>query len=97
MAKYVTLYKLTDQGIRDIKNGPARARKAAGAWEEMGGKMLGLYATQGPYDYVAVTEAPDDEAAAAFALALGSQGNVTTLTMKAFDMDEFERVVKKMP
>jgi len=97
MAKYVTLYKLTDQGIRDIKAGPSRARKAAGAWEEMGGKMLGLYATQGPYDYVAITEAHDDEAAAAFALALGSQGNVTTLTMRAFDMDEFENVVKKIP
>jgi uncharacterized protein with GYD domain len=97
MPKYVTLYKLTAQGIGDIKSAPERARKASGAWEQMGGKMLGLYATQGPYDYVAVTEAPDDERAAAFALALGSQGNVTTLTMRAFDMDEFENVVNKIP
>ncbi len=97
MAKYITLYKLTDQGIRNIKDAPGRARKASAAWEAQGGRMLGLYATQGPYDYVAVTEAPDDEVAAAFALALGSQGNVTTLTMRAYDMDEFERIVKKIP
>jgi uncharacterized protein with GYD domain len=97
MAKYVTLYKLTDQGIRDIKSAPGRAHKAAAAWESMGGKMLGLYATQGPYDYVAVTEAPDDETAAAFALALGSQGNVSTLTMRAYDMDEYDAIVKKIP
>ena len=97
MAKYVTLYKLTEQGIKNIKDGPGRARKAVAAWEEMGGKMLGLYSTQGPYDYVAITESPDDEAAAAFALALGSQGNVSTLTMRAFDMEEFQSIVNKIP
>ena len=44
MAKYVTLYKLTAQGIRDIKNGPARARKATAAWEAriwLGGSWKG--------------------------------------------------------
>lgn len=97
MAKYVTLYKLTEQGIRNIKNAPGRARQAMAAWEAQGGKMLGFFSTQGPYDYVAITEASDDEAAAAFALSLGSQGNVTTLTMRAFDIDEFESLVKKIP
>jgi len=96
MAKYVTLYKLTDQGIRKIKDAPSRARKAMAAWEEKGGKMLAFFSTQGPYDYVAITEANDEESAAAFALSLGAQGNVTTLTMRAFDIDEFEGIVKKM-
>lgn len=96
MAKYVTLYKLTDEGIRNIKNGPERARQAMAAWEGKGGKMLGFYSTQGPYDYVAISETDDEEAAAAFALSLGAQGNVTTLTMRAFDIDEFESIVKKM-
>ena len=97
MAKYVTLYKLTEQGIRNIKSAPERARQAMESWEGKGGRMLGFFSTQGPYDYVAITDAPDDEAAAAFALTLGSQGNVTSVTMRAFDIDEFEAVVKKMP
>jgi uncharacterized protein with GYD domain len=97
MAKYITLYKLTQQGIADIKSGPERVKKAVTAWEAMGGKMVGIYSTQGPYDYVAITEAPDEELAAAFALTLGAQGNVSTLTMRAFDMDEFESIVNKMP
>ena len=97
MAKYVTLYKLTDQGIRHIKEAPARARKAMAAWEAQGGKILGFFSTEGPYDYVVISEATDDESAAAFALTLGSQGNVTTLTMRAFDIDEFENIVKKIP
>ena len=97
MAKYITLYKLTDQGIRDIKNSPDRIRQGTAAFEGMGGRLLGFYATQGPYDYVGISEADDDEMAAAFSLAIGTQGNVTTLTMRAFDTDEFERLVNKIP
>ncbi|MGW8264978.1 MAG: GYD domain-containing protein [Longimicrobiales bacterium] len=97
MAKYVTLYKFTHQGIRDIKSSPERVREATAAWEGMGGRLLGIYSTQGPYDLVAISEADDDEMAAAFALALGSQGNVTTLTMRAFDPEEYARIISKIP
>ena len=97
MATYVTLYKFTDQGIRDIKNSPERIRQATASWEAMGGKTLGVYSTQGPYDLVAISEADDEETAAAFALALGSQGNATTLTMRAFDTEEWERIISKIP
>ena len=44
-----------------------------------------------------MSETDDPEAAAAFALGLGAQGNVTTLTMGAFDIDELESIVKKIP
>jgi uncharacterized protein with GYD domain len=97
MAKYVTLYKFTDQGIRNIKDSPERIRAATAAWSAMGGKLLGVYSTQGPYDLVAISETDDDEMAAAFALSMGAQGNVTTLTMRAFDPDEFARIISKMP
>ena len=97
MAKYVTLYKFTGQGIRDIKNSPERVRAATDAWEAMGGKLLGVYSTQGPYDLVAISETDDEEMAAAFALSMGAQGNVTTLTMRAFDPEEYARIISKMP
>ena len=97
MAKYITLYKFTDQGIRDIKGSPKRVKDAVAAWEAMGGKILGVYSTQGPYDFVAISEAEDDEAAAAFALLMGSQGNVSTLTMRAFDAEEHARIISKIP
>jgi uncharacterized protein with GYD domain len=51
----------------------------------------------GEYDYVAIGEAPNDEAAATFALALGSLGNVKTTTLRAFTKDEFATLVKKLP
>ena len=34
----------------------------------MGGKLIGFYLTMGEYDYVAIGEAPNDEAAMTFAL-----------------------------
>jgi len=97
MALYITLYKLTEQGIRDIKGAPKRIKDGIAAWEKTGGKMIGFYATQGEWDYVAIAEANDDEGASAFTLALGAMGYVRTTTMRAFTVEEFTRIVSKIP
>jgi len=51
----------------------------------------------GEYDYVGIGEVPNDETAVALALALGSQGNARTTTLKAFTKEEFAEIVKKLP
>jgi hypothetical protein len=53
------------------------------------------YWTLGDHDIVAVIEAPDDETATAAVLALGSQGNVRTKTMRAFSPDEMRAIIEK--
>lgn len=97
MSKYILMMKLTDQGARDIKNAPARIDAGIKAWEALGGKVLGFYATTGEYDYMAIGEGPSDEAAVALALTLGEGGNVRTTTVKAFTAEEFAGIVKKVP
>jgi uncharacterized protein with GYD domain len=97
MPLYIGLYKLTDQGIKNIKEAPERAKQGFKAFEEMGGKVLGFYLTMGEYDYVSIGEAPSDEAIATFVLALGALGNVRTTTLKAFTTEEFAEIVKKLP
>jgi uncharacterized protein with GYD domain len=97
MPRYITLYKLTQKGIQDIKNSPQRIRDGIAAWEKMGGKLVGFYSTQGPYDYVGISETDNEETAAAFLLGLGSQGYVTTTTMRAWDPGEFAKIVDKIP
>jgi uncharacterized protein with GYD domain len=97
MPLYVTLFKLTDQGIKNIKEAPQRIEEGIKGWEAMGGKLIGFYLTMGEYDYVSIGEAPNDEVAAAFMLSLGSFGNVKTTTLKAFTTQEFAEIVKKMP
>ncbi len=97
MPTYVSLFNLTDQGIKAIKDAPARLAENIKGMEAAGGKMIGFYLTMGGYDYVAITEWPSDEAAMTFLLALGSMGNVKTTTLKAFTQEEFAALVGNMP
>jgi len=97
MPTYITLYKLTDQGIKNIKDAPGRVEEAIKGFESMGGKLIGFYAVMGEYDYVAIGEIPSDESAMAFALGLGSGGNVRSTSLKAFNKKEFAEIVKKLP
>ena len=97
MPTYIVLYKLTDQGIKDIRNAPQRFEDGIKAFQAMGGKLIGFYAVMGEYDYVAIGEAPNDEVAMTFALAIGSLGNIRTTTLRAFTHEEFDKLVKKLP
>ena len=97
MPSYIVLIKLTDQGIKDIKNAPQRIEAAAKALEALGGKMTGFYLTMGEYDYVAIGEFPSDQVAMTFLLGLGAAGNDKTTTLKAFTKEQFVEMVKKLP
>ena len=97
MPTYISLMKLTDQGIKDIKNVPQRLEDNKKAIEAAGGKLIGFYSVMGEYDYVAITEGPSDEMVMTFLLGYGAQGNTRTVTLKAFTQQEFVEMVKKLP
>lgn len=52
--------------------------------------------TLGKHDFVAIVEAPNDEAMASVLLSTGSLGNVHTETFKAFSMSEAAGVIEKL-
>jgi uncharacterized protein with GYD domain len=95
MATYISLINWTDKGIGQFKNTVERAESAKQLAAKLGGNLKGIFWTVGPYDLVAISEAPDDESATAFSLALGSQGNVRTTTMRAFSGEDMRRIVAK--
>ena len=97
MTTHILLMNITDQGMKGIKDAPQRVQAGIKAFEATGGKMVGFYATLGPYDYVAIGEAPTEEAGVAFSLALGSQGNVRITSLRAFNQDEFAKIVGMIP
>ena len=97
MPTYITLMKLTEQGIKNIKDAPQRIEEGIKAMEAMGGKLIGFWTVMGEYDYIAVAEGPSDEMAMTFNLGLGVGGNVRTTTLKAFAREEFAEIVKKLP
>ena len=97
MPTYIGLYKLTDQGIKNIKDAPARVEMTSKALEAVGGRLIGFYATMGVHDYVVIAEGPDDETAFIQLLTIGMLGNVRTVTLKAFTQKQFADIVKKLP
>jgi len=97
MPTYVALLSFTDQGIKTVKDTVQRAEAATALAKRLGGSVKEIFWTLGPYDLVATVEAPDDETATRFALAVGSQGNVRTLTMRAFGRDEMTRILAGLP
>ncbi len=97
MATYIMLINYTQQGIESIKESPERLDRAKELPQSLGGEVRDFYLTMGTYDAVAMIEAPDDQTAASFVLAAGSQGNVRTTTLKAFSETEFREIVQSLP
>jgi len=95
MATYITLISWTDQGIKAFSKTIDRAEAASQLVAKFGGNSKQYYWTMGAYDFVGVFEAPDDESATAYALALSSLGDVRTTTMRAFDAAEMREIVAK--
>jgi uncharacterized protein with GYD domain len=95
MATYVLLINWTDQGARTFKDTLDREQAFRDMTEGVGGNLKEVYWTIGPYDIVAVAEAPDDETISAVALKAGSQGNIRTATLRAFSRDEVARIIEK--
>ncbi len=93
MPHFVMLLRYTQQGIAKIKESPARLDAAKKAAEKAGGKVHAWYLTMGQYDAVLISEFPNDEAGAKFALSVGALGNVTTETLKAFTETEYRKIV----
>lgn len=93
MPTYITLAHWTQQGIEKVKDSPARLDAARKAFRALGADLKEFYLTMGQYDFVLITEAPNDETAAKTALAVASQGNVRTETLRAFTEDEYRKLL----
>jgi uncharacterized protein with GYD domain len=97
MATYIVLISFTDQGIRNVKQSPERAKAATTSAEKLGIKVKEVYWTLGAYDALLIADAPNDEAVTAWGLGTGSLGNIRTQTMRAYSSDEMNRILAKIP
>ena len=97
MATYISFLNFTEQGVKTIKDLPARIAAGRQAFEANGGKLLNYYLTMGAQDAVVVYEAPDDETVASIALATAGLGNLRTTSMRAFTEAEIPGILSKMP
>ena len=96
MPRYVVLYKFTAEGAKNIRDTVKRARETREQTEKRGFKVQALLWTQGPYDLVSIIEAPSEEAMMGAMANVVAAGNVSSTTMRAFDDNEMEGVLKQV-
>ena len=97
MPTYAMLGNYTEQGIRNIRQGPQRVNAARTAAKRFKGKLKQFYLALGAYDTLVILDFPDDAAAAAFAMAIGALGNIRTSTVRLFSEAEFKHIVGGLP
>ena len=94
MATYIFLSTLTDEGRKTIKGRPERIQEVNKEIEAMGAKVIDQYACLGPYDFVSIVEALDNETIARISVELGARGTIQIMTMPAIPVAGFIEKLK---
>ena len=92
---YILLSTLTAEGRKTLKSKPDRIREVNKEIEAFGAKVLGQYAVLGPYDFVNIVEAPDNETISRVSVELGSRGTVKIMSLPAVPLDRFISGLRK--
>jgi uncharacterized protein with GYD domain len=94
VAKYILLSTLTPEGQKTLKAKPERIKEVNKEIEAFGVKVLEQYAVLGPYDFVNIVEAPNNDTVFKMSVELGSRGTIKILTMPSMTIDELIKTLK---
>jgi uncharacterized protein with GYD domain len=89
MPLYIMLSSLSETGRQVLRKLPGSIRKVNAEVGRMGVRVIAQYAVLGPYDFVTVLEAPDNETVSRVSVELGARGSVQMMTMPAIPVDDF--------
>jgi uncharacterized protein with GYD domain len=95
MAISISLVNFTEQGIKGIKESPARVKAFRDLAKKNGVTVRDVFWTAGRYDMVVISEG-SDEAMTATLLSIARLGNVRTETLRGMDAETFQRVLEKV-
>lgn len=90
MPTYILLLTLTQAGREKITEDPESVLRAESGIRVTGVQTLGMHGVLGPYDFVGIIEAPDNESAARFSLQLGTRAGVNVVTMPTVPVTRLE-------
>jgi uncharacterized protein with GYD domain len=97
MVTYIGLMNFTDKGLQSIKSTTQRAAAAKEVAGRYGVTMREIWWTLGNHDIVCVLDAADEQSLTAFELAIASQGNVRSQSLRAFSAAEMDKVLARLP
>ena len=95
MPYYILLSSLTDEGWKTVRENPERIKEVNEELQAFGVRVISQYAVLGPYDFVNIVEAPNNETIVKVSIELGSRGTIKIVSMAAIPIDEFIASVKK--
>ena len=87
--QYILLINVAPEGMRAIEDDPMLPLKVDRGVVVPGVTALGIYGVLGPYDYVAILEAPNNDSAARWSVAFGSRMQAKVTTMPAVPISHF--------
>jgi uncharacterized protein with GYD domain len=93
MPYFILLSTLTEKGRRTLIDRPGRIWEVNKEIEEMGAKVLTQYSLIGPYDFINILEAPNNQVMSRVAASLGARGTMVPFCMAAIPIEDF---VKEM-
>jgi uncharacterized protein with GYD domain len=94
VAKYILLSTLTPEGQKTLKNKPERIKEVNKEIEAFGVKVLEQYAVLGPYDFVNIVEAENNDMVFKMSVELGSRGTIKILSMPSMTIDNLIKTLK---
>ena len=97
MQTYISLLTFTQQGLENVKQQGSRIDDIKKAYRAAGGELMAYYPTMGHFDGVAIYRMPDDTAAAQLILGIMARGNVRSETLRAFDEEEYRKILEGLP
>ena len=97
MPKYLITANYTAEGMAGVRAAGAKSRVDAVSTmlEAMGGSLESFHFAFGETDVFAIADVPDDEAAAAVAIAINSSGAVSTHTTKLLTVDQVDEALRR--
>lgn len=97
MPKYLISANYTAEGMAGVRAAGAKSRldSVTKTLEAMGGKLESFHFAFGDTDVYAIAEVPDDEAAAAVAIAINSSGAVGVRTTKLLTVEQIDDALSR--
>ena len=92
MSKFISQVTLSKEGLQGLKEVPERIEENRKLWEDAGGRLVSWYVVLGEYDYLLVTEAPNEKVMAEIAAKASRRGRTQFKTSIAIPVDEFAEV-----
>jgi uncharacterized protein with GYD domain len=97
MPKYLITASYTTEGVKGLQSagGSSRVEAVSAALANVGGSLESFYFAFGDADAYVTAEAPDNQAAAAVALAVNASGAVATKTIVLLTPEEVDAAAEQ--